>query len=198
MQDMGQRSRHRTSHAFGGRGGTALIGIVLGLSTVWPHPAAATVHKKTNDRADKLRRPSLVRRVAIPLGNCLAPDVIMRATIPRLTFSSSQPVTVSAVVRNEGTHACTYGGAGQRNQFIGPCGAFSLQVFSSNGAPVWPGPVAYSCPMIGPTLLAPKAEVEASGTWPKLLVTRNSTSPARVGRYRLFVDQKVSFTISLR
>jgi hypothetical protein len=143
-------------------------------------------------------RPALVRSASIPFGNCPAKDVVMRVTIARFTYRASQPVNVVAVVRNASTHPCTYGGNVDRIQIIGPCGALSLQVFDGAGVDIWPGPVAYSCPAIGAVALAAKGEVRASGSWPKLVVTRSATSAAPLGTYRLVIDRRVSFTITLR
>ncbi len=140
----------------------------------------------------------VVRSAFIPLGNCPAKDVVMRVTLARSTYGESHPVGVVAVVRNRSTQTCTYGGNVGRTQIIGPCGAFTLQVFDGAGADIWPGPVPYSCPEIGVVALAPKAQVRAFGSWPKQVVTRGSTSAAPPGAYRLLVDRKVSLTITLR
>jgi hypothetical protein len=146
----------------------------------------------------KQSRPQLVRSASIPLGDCAAKDVVMRVTIARFAYGTSQPVNVVAVVRNRSNRPCTYGGSVGRTQSIGPCGALSLQVFDGSGADIWPGPVAYSCPEIGEVALAPKSEVRAIGSWPKIAVTRNFTAAAPPGHYRLAIDRRVSFTITLR
>jgi hypothetical protein len=172
------------------------IVVVASLSLV--SAAGALTHHATVRHHAK-SRSDLVKTAHVPLGNCTATDVIMRALLPRLTYTASQPVTVAVVVHTVGPHACIYGGTGNRYpEFIGPCGAFSLQVFGRGGAPVWPGPVAYHCPAISATPLAPGAEATATGTWPKAMVTRSSSSGAPAGTYRLVIDRAITFTITLR
>jgi len=144
-------------------------------------------------------RSDLVKTASVALGTCPATDVVMRALIPRLNYSANQPVSVAVVVRNVGSHTCTFGGTGNRYpEYIGPCGAISLQVDGRGGAPLWPGPVAYSCPAISATALAPGAKFTATGAWPKAIVTRSSSSGAPAGTYRLVIDRAITFTIPLR
>ena len=118
--------------------------------------------------------------------------------IARTSYEPFQPVDVLAVARNRGPVSCTYGGTGRGNQFIGPCGAFSMSVINGTGTSVWPGPVAYSCPAMGPTQLGPGVQVITSGGWPRLIVNRAGSSPAPSGTYRLVIANAVSFTITLR
>jgi hypothetical protein len=170
--------------------------VVASLSLV---SAAGALTQHATARHHAKGHPDLVKTAKVPLGNCTAKDVVMRALIPRLIYKASQPVTVAVVVHNVGSHTCTYGGTGNRYpEFIGPCGAFSLQVEGRGDAPLWPGPVAYSCPAISATPLAPGAEVTATGNWPKAIVTRSSSSGAPAGTYRLVIDQAITFTITLR
>jgi hypothetical protein len=147
-------------------------------------------------------RPELVQSGHVPLGNCPADDIVMRVSIARSTYGPSQPVKITAVVRNRGTHTCTYDGSLGSAQEIGPCGAFSLQVFTHGGEDAWPGSGTFACPAIGAASLAPNAEVGAVGTWPKLLVTgtgvRATSRAAPAGSYRLEVDRRFSFAIRLR
>jgi hypothetical protein len=141
----------------------------------------------------------LTKTANIALGTCAAKDVVVQASLPRLTYWASQPVAVGVVVHNIGSQTCTYGGTGGRYpEYMGPCGAFPLEVESPGGAPLWPGPVAYSCPAISATSLAPGAKVTATGTWPKAIVTRSSSRGAPAGTYRVVVDQHITFTITLR
>jgi hypothetical protein len=139
-----------------------------------------------------------VKRASVALGNCTAKDIDLQARIPRSAYSASQPVRIVVVVHNVGARTCTFGGTGHRYpEFLGPCGAISLQVYQRGGAPIWPGPIAYNCPAISATNLAPGATFTASGTWPKAIVTRSSSSRAPPGTYRVVVDQAISFTITL-
>jgi hypothetical protein len=170
---------------------------VVGTAVTAPPLGAAPHHGPSHTRPD-VRSP-LVKSAHVPLGSCVAKDVLLQATVPRLAYAASQSVTVAVVVHNVGSRTCTYGGTGGRYpEYMGPCGAFPLQVESRGGAPLWPGPVAYSCPAISATPLAPGAKVTATGTWPKAIVTKSSSSGAPAGTYRLVVDQRITFTISLR
>lgn len=72
-----------------------------------------------------------------------------------------------------------------------------MSVVNSIGTSIWPGPVAYSCPLMIGTRLAPGAQVEATGSWPKLVVTRAGSSQAPNGTYRLVIANAVTFTIRL-
>jgi hypothetical protein len=140
---------------------------------------------------------SLVESAHVVLHGCSATNVVMRATIPRRRFNASQPVKVTAVISNDGSRSCTFGGSGGSQQYIGPCGSFPLDVYNVHGVDIWPGPVAYSCPMISATTLGPHATVTATGSWPKSAVTRRSNAPAPAGNYRLVVDRAISFSITL-
>ena len=72
-----------------------------------------------------------------------------------------------------------------------------MSVLNSSGTSIWPGPVAYSCPLMIGARLAPGAEVVATGSWPKLIVTRAGSSQAPNGTYRLVIANTVTFPISL-
>ena len=139
-----------------------------------------------------------IKQSLVPLGSCPSKDVVMRVAVSRSSYAPSQPVDILAVVRNIGKTVCTYGGTGGGNQYIGPCGAFSMTVLNSRGLNIWPGPIAYSCPMIGPTHLAPGGQMIATGTWPKLMVVRRGTSAAPPGRYQLNIARRVMLTIMLK
>jgi hypothetical protein len=174
-------------------GGALAAGMALGsLAPI----ASATMHR-TGAR-DAKRSPVLVTQASIPLGSCSANDVEMRVAVSRSPFAPSQSVDVIAVVRNIGRTVCTYGGDGGGNQYIGPCGAFSMTVLNNHGSTVWPGPVAYSCPMIGPTRLAPGTQVIATGTWPKSVVTRSGSRAAPPGSYRVIIAGRIALAIRLK
>jgi hypothetical protein len=185
--------RHRVARV------TALVvifAVALALGS-WSSLASATTQRIEGSHAK--RGSGLVKQTSIALGSCSAKDVVMRVVIDRSTYASSQPVDVIAVVRNISKTLCTYGGTGgSSNQYMGPCGALSMTVLNSRGLDIWPGPVAYHCPMIGPTHLAPGAQVIATGTWPKLAVTRRRTTTAPPGVYRLIIERRITLTISLK
>jgi hypothetical protein len=116
--------RRRTHIGFGLRLALGLAPLAAVMSA---SAAGAAPHDGPTGNHDRTRHPNLVKTAHVPLGNCTAQDVVMRALIPRLTFTASQPVTVAVVVHNVGSHTCTFGGTGNRYpEFIGPCGAFSL------------------------------------------------------------------------
>jgi hypothetical protein len=188
-----------------GRGQRRRIARITALGVICAVPLAlgswSSLTNATTQRieASHATRSSVrVKQTSIALGSCPAKDIVMRVAVSRSTYASSQPVDVIAVVRNNSKTVCTYGGTGGSNQHIGPCGAFSMRVLNSSGVNIWPGPVAYSCPMIGPTHLAPAAQVIATGTWPKSVVTRRGTSTAPPGRYRLIIARSVTLTIRLK
>ena len=151
----------------------------------------------------------VVKQVQTPLGNCPLATVDLRVQIARSNYASAQPVDIVAVARNEGKATCQYVGTGRGAQYIGPCGAFGLNVLNESGTSIWPGPIAWSCPAMGATYLAPGAQVMASGSWPKQVVTRAGTAPAPNGTYRLVIgsslevggavtSKTISFTIHLK
>ena len=172
------------------------IAIALACSicaTWWYVPASGSVARRGASNA----RGPLVRNGHIALGTCPFAAVDLRVLLARTTYTSFQPVDVLAVARNEGSSACTYSGTGHGGQFIGPCGAFSMSVIDSNGTSIWPGPVAYSCPLMIATRLAPGAQIRVTGSWPKLIVTHAGSSPAPSGTYQLVIANTVTLTIRL-
>jgi hypothetical protein len=179
-----------------------VLGLVLALvlaASLSPVSAAGALTHHATDRHRATGQPVLVKTAHVLLGNCTAKEVRMRALIARLTYTASQPVNVAVVVHNVSSQTCTYGGTGRNSiEYIGPCGAIPLQVTGGGGVPIWPGPGITSCPEIGATTLAPGAEFTASGTWPKAIVTRKSSSDAPPGSYRLVIDRVITFTITLR
>lgn len=173
---------------------TAVVALTLatGPSSTAASPAAKIVVIHSDGR------PVLAKRASIPLGTCPAKDVVMRVTLPRLSYDQSQTVKVTAVVQNVGRVVCTYDGTDHGDQNMGPCGTFPLSVVNSSGANIWPGPIAYSCAVISSTRLAPGKAVLVTGIWPKVVVTRSGSSSAPVGSYRLVVANTVTFTIKLQ
>lgn len=143
----------------------------------------------------------MVKQTTLTLGSCAAGQVVLRASIPRTTFTPTQPVEVVGLLQNVGGTDCTYAGdagAGDGHPTIGPCGVFPMTVRNRHGTNIWPGPAVYSCPMMGQTRFAAGTQVRATGTWPKSVVTRRGSRAAPPGTYRLIVAGKVTFTIRLR
>jgi hypothetical protein len=170
---------------------------IFWVGSIWSVPASGSSVNGVKVAHPVNRHGSVVKSALIALGNCPFATVNLRVLIARTSYNPSQQVDVLAVARNEGPVSCTYAGTGRGDQFIGPCGAFWMNVLDGSGTSVWPGPVAYSCPEMGPTLLGPGAQVIATGSWPRLTVTRAGSSPALSGTYRLVIANKLSFTITL-
>ena len=187
-----RRKRSQLS-GFIGLGAVVVLVLATGPESTAARPAAIEIGVIHSDG-----RPVLTKKASIALGSCQAKDVVMRVTLPRLTYDQSQTVNVRAVVQNVGPVVCTYGGTGHGDQYMGPCGTFPLSVVDSSGTNIWPGPVAYSCPLIGPTRLAPGQHVLVTGMWPKTVVTRSGSSSAPAGSYRLVIANTVTFTIKLQ
>jgi hypothetical protein len=156
----------------------------------WAAPASGSFVAVTHHRHG-LR--VVIKQVQTPLGNCPFATVDLRVQIARSTYTSAQPVDILAVARNEGKVTCQYVGTGRGAQYIGPCGAFGLNVLNESGTSIWPGPIAWSCPAMGATYLAPGAQVMASGSWPKQAVTTAGTAPAPNGTYRLVIGSSLEF-----
>ena len=160
---------------------------------IWTVPANGSFVNRARVTHPRNGQGTVVKRVQIPLGNCPLATVDLRVHIARSSYASSQPVEAFALARNEGAVSCQYLGTGHGNQFISPCGAFWLNVVDGSGTSIWPGPVAWSCPEMGATYLAPGAQVMASGSWPKQVVTRAGTAQAPNGTYRLVIGSSLEF-----
>ena len=145
-----------------GLGAVVVLVLATGPWSTATSPAAMKIGVIHSDS-----RPVVTKRACVALGTCPVKDVVMRVTLPRLTYDQSQTVKFAAVLQNVGRVVCTYDGTGHGDQNMGPCGTFPLSVVDSSGANVWPGPVAYSCAMISQTRLAPGQHVLVTGTWPK-------------------------------
>lgn len=170
-----------------------LFAVGLGMSrpaTSAAAPAARVGAKGDHDHV-------VIRSSRIQLDNCSESDVTMRASIPRHQYPLSQPVTVTAVLRNRGNRTCTYNGGGTRTSF-GPCGSFPMDILNSSGVHVWPGPVLPSCPGLGQAKLRPGGHVVVTGNWPQTTGFNEASPAAPPGRYRLVVDRTISFTIVLK
>jgi hypothetical protein len=187
-----RRKRSQLS-GFIGLGAVVVLVLATGPSSTAANPAAIKIGVIHSDGG-----PVLIKRASVALGSCPAKDVVIRVTLPRLTYDQSQTVEVTALVQNVGRVVCTYDGTGHGDQNMGPCGTLPLSVVDSSGENIWPGPIAYSCPMISQTHLAPRKHVLVIGTWPKAVVTRTGSSAAPIGSYQLVVANKVTFTIKLR
>jgi hypothetical protein len=186
-----------TNNPWGRFFGLTIVAIFCFAGSIWSVPASGSTVNGVKVAHPVNRHGSVVKGVLSTLGNCPFATVNLRVLIARTSYNPSQPVDVLGVARNEGPVSCTYAGTERGDQFIGPCGALSMSVLDGSGTSVWPGPVAYSCPEMGPTHLGPGAQVIAIGSWPRLTVTRAGSSPAPSGTYRLVIANRLSFTITL-
>ena len=191
IESMTFRPKH---HMALGTGGSLLVAALFAITAGSSAPSSATAPAA---RVHVESAHFVTRSSHVHLGNCSAKDVTMRASIAGLQYSLSQPINVIAVIRNRGSRTCTYSGAGTGTYF-GPCGSFPMDVFNKSGVNVWPGPISPSCPMIGQKELPAGGRVIASGTWPLTIGFREGSPAAPPGRYRLVVDNAMSFTIVLK
>jgi hypothetical protein len=127
------------------------------------------------------------------LGDCAPGSVYARATIPRRTFTASQPVTVRAVLHQVRGGTCDVAMSGGPAT-IGPCGVMGMKILNSAGVDVWPGLAAFNCPMLQAKLLV--GVLKATGTWNQFPVDSASAAPR--GDYRLIVGGRLAFRITLR
>jgi hypothetical protein len=180
-------------------GGLALWGV--GMASAGPAAARSSRHHPS--------RPVLTKTVHAALGTCPAKDVTVKVSLTRLTFTAKQIVDVRATVTDVGAVACSFSGSGPATtlssttpsslapQYIGPCGALGMQVNNSKGVNVWPGRVAYGCPMMISKVLRPGQHFTATGEW-----TQQQNSPlsgtAPRGVYVLKVAEHASFTLTLK
>jgi hypothetical protein len=165
----------------------------VGVGVSRPATSAVALAARVGPKGDHL----VIRSSRIRLDNCSGSDVTMRASIPLHQFPLSQPVTVTAVLRNRGNRTCTYNGGGTRTSF-GPCGSFPMDILNKSGVNVWPGPVSPSCPSLGQAKLRPGGHVVVTGIWPQTTGFNEASPAAPPGRYRLVVDTTISFTIVLK
>ena len=127
------------------------------------------------------------------LGDCASGSVYARATIPRLSFTASQPVTVHVVLHQVRGGTCDVAISGGPAT-IGPCGVTGMTILSGAGVDVWPGLAAFSCPMLQSKLLG--GVLKATGTWNQFPIDSASIAPR--GDYRLIVGGRLVFHITLR
>ena len=173
------RLRGATWRRLAGLLGLAGVLVLAGVSA----STAASAHQRTG----------LVQEGPVTsLGDCAAGSVFARATIPRRTFTASEPVTVDVVLHQLRGGTCDVAVSGGPAT-IGPCGVTSMKILNRAGVDVWPGSAAFSCPMLQAKLLE---VVKATGSWDQFPI--NSTSIAPRGDYRLIVGGRLVFHIALR
>ena len=143
----------------------------------------------------------IVKTAHAPLANCSASDVVISVTLSQHSYRRGQPVKVMVRAHNIGTTTCRYSEGPNVNpglhsstaatQVVGPCGTVGMAVYNASGAEVWPGPVAYSCPLLVIGSLGPNQTVHAKGAWDQeSYKNEGDGSPTLVprGRYRVVID----------
>jgi hypothetical protein len=90
---------------------------------------------------------------------------------------------------------------------VGPCGTLSLIVRTTSGAgaAIFPGPIAYHCPLEVGFQLGPHSSATAVGTWDQSEslpqnspgLPRATVQHAPPGTYRLVVDGAVAVPVTL-
>jgi hypothetical protein len=137
------------------------------------------------------RRSEATKSGYVQLAKC--PGIFMRASIGRSTYQRGQAVHVLAFAENRGTTDCVFGGAGgSEQQYIGPCGAFSMTVTNDRGVSIWPGRVVPSCPAITAVPMHPGQRIMATGTWPLTIGFTGFGPSAPAGEYHRSSDARSS------
>lgn len=134
-----------------------------------------------------------------PIGylSCPAPNVLLTVAIQARAFAPGQLVTYWVSLHNLsratcGTPARAFPTSPTTQNFVpgllGACGELSAVIYDAKGTNVYPGPVAYGCPMILGPSIAPGQTIATTGTW-QLAGSRGTD------RYRLVIDGKVTLPI---
>jgi hypothetical protein len=174
-----------------------LILLLLGLTV--PFPAGAHAATSPSPSTPAARSTVVTRSAHIGYLNCPVPHVLLTASIARRSFTVGQPVTYKVAVRNLSHTTCGTPGRPLPTiptaptvalGLLGPCGELSVVIYDAAGTDVYPGPVAYGCPMIVGPALHPGQSLATTGTW--------TPAPVRAsGRYRLVIAGKVTLPIVL-
>jgi hypothetical protein len=138
----------------------------------------------------------LTRSAHIGYQGCRGGQVVLSVSISARLVPEHTPLHYTVRLHNTGRAACGPAvgrvSAASRHLSVGPCGALSATVSDHTGMDVYPGSVAYFCPLITPVHLAPRATETASGTWLQDEFVANDGGPAHSrqappGSYRLTV-----------
>jgi hypothetical protein len=130
----------------------------------------------------------------------------MTVTVLDPVVSRGTPVRVRAVVHDTGTTPCAYQttgpivhGAPVGSTYMGPCGAMTLAVYRPARHEIWPGHVAYSCPLLLSTALPSGGSVTVLGQWDQELGPHSGLPPIPpTGRYTMVVGGRFRFTVRIR
>jgi hypothetical protein len=129
--------------------------------------------------------------------SCPARDVLLTVSIQARAFAPGQLVTYRVSVHNLSRGTCgtpgrTFPTTDTAPNFaaglLGPCGELSVVIYDAEGTNVYPGPLAYGCPMILGPSIAPQQTIATTATW-------QPAGSRRPGRYRLVIDGKVTLPI---
>ena len=177
-----------------GRAGAFLVLLAL-VGAATPAQAATSGLKGLTY---SLSDAKLTKTGHVALIGCPSSDATIQVTMGQLVYTKSQPVTVAAVLRNVGTSDCQYvGPAGAEPPWLGLCGLLSLTVDNPKGVLVFPEKGVVNCPALVDRVLKPGVSLRASGSW-----GRQRLYPAKGlvprGKYRLTVDNVVTFSVTLR
>jgi hypothetical protein len=130
---------------------------------------------------------------------CPARHIVLKATMSRLTFAPNEAILVDIKVSNVSDTACGHSGdpLSSLGVVISSCGNVSMKIVNTRSQEVFPGPgEAPSCASPFSVRLPPHHSLTAIGAWSQQLGLHGTTQvPA--GTYRIVIDRKIVFTISL-
>lgn len=159
--------------------------------------AASTHHRRAG--------APLVQHGHASFGSCPASGVRMTVTVLDPVVRRGQAVRVVAVVDNVGAAPCRYASNGPivshgptPVSYMGPCGSMPLTVYRPAHHEIWPGAVAYSCPLLVSASLVPAKTLAVTGQWDQALGPHSGLPPIPpTGKYHLVVDNHFRFTIRI-
>jgi hypothetical protein len=179
----------------------ALLAATLALVTLSGAGAGATTR-----RHPPPARGPVVKVAHAAFDNCSASDVVMSVSVSQHSFKRGQQVRFTVSVHNVGKVACGYSSLSSQQpssvQTMGPCGPIEFAIENAQGSNIWPGVVAYSCPMMLSTNLAPGQTLRAQGVWNQES-WQQQNKPASLSRevprggYRVVIARAVTVRFAL-
>lgn len=176
------------------------VAVVFGLAAlVPPHVAAAASTRHRNTKGPDVQQGHAA------FGTCPASAVHMKVTLLNPVVRRGVAVQVVAAVHNVGGAPCRYSSSGPIVSHgptpvstMGPCGSMTLAVYRPAHHEIWPGSVAYSCPMLVSAALSPARTVAVTGQWAQELGPHSGLPPIPpTGKYQLVVDGHFRFTVRI-
>jgi hypothetical protein len=173
----------------------ALVAAGLGAA-----PAAAATHPKA---ARTAAAPKLAQEAHRTFWDCPGKTTGVLIVVNTLTLHPGQSLTITFIVRNEGTAACSYvapyagaaPGPVSTTLVAGPCGSVPFMVEGAHNRNVYPGVRPFNCPALGFAQLQPNATTEGAGSWTQVGTSGNKRVSA--GRYTLVVDGHFDFPLQI-